>query len=205
MTEPSDPRSAGEAIRQAATRAVSGSRVVGAVQSGTAQIRRYVRTSFLYQWLTAEPDPEVIVIDLRETWTVSPFLSVLDRIISELNRALDSSRIGSLATAAGTAVRATPLRVLGFVLTALGATVAIGTLLTTGATTGLIIGLVVILSGAVATRDERDWKTLSETQTVEWLRRVFEPPAPPENTADHDSTDDNSENTDRSADSNELE
>jgi hypothetical protein len=38
--------------------------------------------SALYRWLTAEPEPEVIVIDLRETWTVGPLLRVLDRMIS---------------------------------------------------------------------------------------------------------------------------
>jgi hypothetical protein len=32
--------------------------------------------------LTAEPEPDVIVIDLRETWTVGPFLRLLDKLIS---------------------------------------------------------------------------------------------------------------------------
>ncbi|WP_121821394.1 hypothetical protein [Halostella salina] len=42
---------------------------------------RWVRGSWLYRWLTAEPDPEVIVIDLRETYTVGPFVRLLDRIV----------------------------------------------------------------------------------------------------------------------------
>ena len=127
MTETPEPRSLREVFRQTATQALAGSRVVSAVQSWTAraspyvrasvlyqsgsrivgavrswiaQLGRYVRGSFFYQWFTAEPDPEVIVIDLRETWTVGPFIAVLDRAISELDRALDQSRVGSLATAA---------------------------------------------------------------------------------------------------------
>ncbi|WP_313692502.1 hypothetical protein [Halorarum halobium] len=37
-----------------------------------------VRNAFLYRWLTKEPEPEVVVIDLRETWTVGPAIRVLD-------------------------------------------------------------------------------------------------------------------------------
>lgn len=31
-------------------------------------------------WLTAEPEPEVIVIDLRETYTIGPLIAALDRV-----------------------------------------------------------------------------------------------------------------------------
>lgn len=40
------------------------------------------RNSWLYRWLTAEPEPEVIVIDLRETWTVGPVIDLLDWCLS---------------------------------------------------------------------------------------------------------------------------
>lgn len=58
--------------------------------------RWFIRTtnhSYLYRWLTKEPEPEVIVIDLRETWTVGPLIALLDHMITagtpaatELNR-----------------------------------------------------------------------------------------------------------------------
>lgn len=38
------------------------------------------RASWLYRWLTAEPEPEVIVIDLRETYTVGPLIAALGRV-----------------------------------------------------------------------------------------------------------------------------
>jgi hypothetical protein len=41
-------------------------------------IPSWVGSSVLYRWLTAEPEPDVIVIDLRETWTVGPVVAVLD-------------------------------------------------------------------------------------------------------------------------------
>ena len=57
-----------------------------------------VRASFLFRWLTKEPEPEVVVIDLRETWTVGPAIYVLDLLVdratpywraSTLKRGLD--------------------------------------------------------------------------------------------------------------------
>ncbi|SDM92166.1 hypothetical protein SAMN04487949_2854 [Halogranum gelatinilyticum] len=59
---------------------------------------RAVEQSFVYRWLTKEPNPEVIVIDLRETYTVGPFVRLVDSIVdaatpywhgSGLKRALD--------------------------------------------------------------------------------------------------------------------
>jgi hypothetical protein len=46
----------------------------------------------LYQWLTAEPEPEVIVIDLRDSYTVGPILAILDRIAQRLIPLMQSSQ-----------------------------------------------------------------------------------------------------------------
>jgi hypothetical protein len=46
----------------------------------------------IHRWLTAEPDPDVIVVDLRETVTVGPVILVLDRIVESVSgRSRDSS------------------------------------------------------------------------------------------------------------------
>lgn len=42
------------------------------------------RHSFLYRWLTKEPEPEVIVIDLRDTYTVGPVIEILNRLVDWL-------------------------------------------------------------------------------------------------------------------------
>ena len=180
----SRPRSATERLRRTAAKALSGSRLAAAARSGTARIGRYVRASFLYRWLTAEPDPDVIVIDLRDTWTVGPFLAVLDRLVSGLARGFDGSRAGAVAGVAVAAIRSRPLRVVGVGTTAVGGAVVLGTLLTTGATTGLTVGAVAMLAGVVLTRDERDWETLRETRAVDLLRRALEPPEPPDRAAE---------------------
>ena len=58
-----------------------------------------VRHSALYRWLTAEPDPDVIVIDLRETWTVGPVIAVVDRVFGALEDAAPDSKGVALAAA----------------------------------------------------------------------------------------------------------
>ena len=65
------------------------SQVVAALQVGSD----WVRESWLYQWLTKEPEPEVIVIDLRETYTVGPFIHLLDRMIEEALPYWEHSRL----------------------------------------------------------------------------------------------------------------
>lgn len=84
-----------ENAESAIARVLEGSRVVDAVQRARAatgsrlravgdRAASVVRESFVYRWLTAEPDPEVVVIDLRETYTVGPFITVLDRVVDAL-------------------------------------------------------------------------------------------------------------------------
>ena len=62
------------------------SRILDALDQAGAVLGRTLRSSRLYAWLTAEPDPEVIVIDLRETYTVGPIIGVLDRLAPVVER-----------------------------------------------------------------------------------------------------------------------
>jgi hypothetical protein len=55
------------------------------------------RASRLYRWLTTEPEPDVIVIDLRETYTVGPFIAVLDVIAPRMARFWQNSGLASVA------------------------------------------------------------------------------------------------------------
>jgi hypothetical protein len=57
-------------------------RAIEASRLGVAgrTVSKWTRNSWLYRWLTAEPEPDVVVIDLRETWTVGPVLTVLDSV-----------------------------------------------------------------------------------------------------------------------------
>jgi hypothetical protein len=57
--------------------AVEGSGVARASREGT----EWARASFLCRWLTKEPEPDVVVIDLRETLSVGPIIALLDRVL----------------------------------------------------------------------------------------------------------------------------
>lgn len=54
------------------------------VTSVARRFARAARLSYLYRWFTAEPDPDVIVIDLRETYTVGPVIALLDSLFDWL-------------------------------------------------------------------------------------------------------------------------
>ncbi|NHN40965.1 hypothetical protein G9C85_04850 [Halorubellus sp. JP-L1] len=73
-----------------------GSVVSSAAAKGTGVVERvanFVRGSSLYRWLTAEPEPDVVVIDLRETYTIGPFIRLLDAIIECLQPYWEASTI----------------------------------------------------------------------------------------------------------------
>lgn len=141
---------------------------------------RYVRHSWLYRWLTVEPEPEVIVIDLRETYTVGPFIRLLDRILEDFTRATASSRAVELARRVESRFRTRPLRVLGAAI--LGAVVLSGlvSFLLGQLGMGWFVGHAVLTGLSVlGLRSERTLEDLTETRAWELLVAVFEPPEPP--------------------------
>lgn len=85
-------------------------------------------------------------------------------------------------------------------MTTLGAALTVATMLTSDTMTRGIIGLVVLLVGVIATRDDRDWQTLRETQLAEVLRRVLGPPSLPANAQNDDSVENSATDEDHSTD-----
>lgn len=149
-----------------------------------------VRHSYLYRWLTAEPDPDVIVIDLRETWTVGPFIRLLDATIDRLAPAVKDSRVAGAVQKTTTITRQQPAVVAGLALLVAGvilglASVAAGTL----GTTRLALTAILLGGGALATRERRSWSDLRETRPVALLIAALEPPEPPEEDTPRDDPD----------------
>ncbi len=158
---------------------VAGSAIVAASRDAGRRIAAWVRGSAIYKWLTAEPDPDVIVIDLRETWTVGPFLLVLDHVIGALVAAASGSRLVEVALAGADAIRAAPLRAGGVGAAVVGLLVAVRGVLGGPAIAPLALGVGVAAGGLIAMRDDRDWETLRETRPVELAIAALEPPEPP--------------------------
>lgn len=63
-------------IRNASHTSVIGTQLS---DSNKSQVASVVRCSFLYRWLTKEPEPTVIIIDLHETLSVGPICELLNR------------------------------------------------------------------------------------------------------------------------------
>lgn len=71
-----------DSVLGTARRWIDGAGTLGAAETAGSRFAVLARRSWLYRWLTAEPEPEVVVIDLRETYTVGPMLAVLDRCLA---------------------------------------------------------------------------------------------------------------------------
>lgn len=140
------------------------------------------RSSFLYRWLTAEPDPEVIVIDLRETWTAGPVIAGIDRTLAELAPGVESATITGAIRATSRQIARAPIRYLSMGLLGLVAASLVGqTLLMGPPSTTLIIGhLAVALLAAGGVRVTASATELRESRLGRWLADAFEPPEPPD-------------------------
>lgn len=156
------------------------SRTVTVGQQLLMTITRWVKHSAGYQWLTAEPDPQVIVIDLRESIFVGPVIRVLDRLMAGVGAATPSSRMYHQATTAAGAVRASPLRVGGLVLVStIVLHIVVSVFMGSASMSTAVVWAALGVLALVGYRDRRSWAELRETRVVEWIVAAFEPPEPP--------------------------
>jgi len=58
-----------------------------------------------WQWLTADPDPDVIVIDLRETLTVGPVIVAIEWIVDRIAALYRGSRLETAVATVGRRLR----------------------------------------------------------------------------------------------------
>ncbi|WP_440764294.1 hypothetical protein [Natronorubrum sp. DTA7] len=171
------PKSTLEALEERLRRGISQSRLSGGVRT----LARFVRHSRLYRWFTAEPEPDVIVIDLRETYTVGPFIRLLDRCLEGLSDAAGTSKTAGAVSRLDAAFRVRPLQVVGLamiaaVLVSLLVSVALGQL----GTALLVAHAAFVLVSLLGLRSERTLEEITETRGWTVLATAFEPPEPPE-------------------------
>lgn len=141
--------------------------------------RRYVEGSWLYRWLTKEPDPDVIVIDLRETLTVGPWLAAIDRGMRWLLPAAASSILYTASHRGHALVTARPVQLVSL----LAGLVAMGVLLagvTAHSTPLVVVATALAVAAALGSRITWTWEDLQETRGYQTLAAAFEPPEPPE-------------------------
>jgi len=145
------------------------------------QFTGYVRASYCYRWLTAEPDPDVIVIDLRETYTVGPFIRLLDTVIDELETGYTNSQAEHTISRITAAIQAQPIRLLGIVgLACIPLSLLTLTLTGSISTTLFAAHLVMSILSAAALRSTHSLADLLESRPAKLLIAALEPPEPPE-------------------------
>ena len=156
--------------------------------------QRAVSESALYGWLTAEPDPDVIVIDLRETRTVGPVIRIIDRVFAALAASTPSSRVARGGRSLITMFKTRPLKLFGAVILvgALGGLLG-GALTGTLSVPQAIVLFILALLAIPGIRSEIPLTELRETALITTLADAFEPPEPP---ATNRSTDQRNETDD---------
>ncbi|ELY95682.1 hypothetical protein C483_01014 [Natrialba hulunbeirensis JCM 10989] len=144
--------------------------------------KHYVEQSYCYRWLTAEPDPDVIVIDLRETWTVGPVIRVLDHVLARLDVALESSGLATRGRQGWATIRDRPVRIVSLLVLPLILISLLYSVQRDAAPSELVVvsALGVTALAAAGTRSQRSLDELVETRAGQWLIAAFEPPEPPE-------------------------
>ena len=166
-----------DATRSRLQRAIDNSLLVRTTRGIESTLGRWGRGSRLVQWFLAEPDPEVIVIDLRETYTVGPVLRVLDRVVAVAGRIDDRTGISDAVSRLAAIVTSAPLFALGVLL----ASIALGGIVTSLTSDGAIGGWLILLGLALlATRETRSAAELARTRVGKAVIAAFEPPEPPE-------------------------
>lgn len=140
-----------------------------------------VRSSWAFRWLTAEPEADVVVVDLRETTTVGPVLAVLDGTFRAVVPAWRSAATGRLTRDTRDAFERRPVRAASQV-----ALVAVATNLVLRLATGTLDHLVLggsLLLAALAlagTRSEASSDAIADSRSVRLLRSILRPPDPPD-------------------------
>lgn len=142
-----------------------------------ARTRRVVVDSFSYRWLTAEPDPEVIVIDLRETYTVGPLVAALDRLAGRLGDATTGARTVVVGRGLAAECRAAPVRLVGVALAAAAALALLaGTALGALGPPLAVVLVALALAGLAGTRVTASWRDLADSRVGRLVVAVLEPP-----------------------------
>jgi hypothetical protein len=166
-----------ESLRDRLGRAVDDSLLVRTTRRVEATLAGWVHGSRIVRWFLAEPDPEVVVIDLRKTYTVGPLLDVLDRVVTTGSRLAERTGATGALSKATARIESEPLRVFGILLLA----VAIAGLAVAALSEGALGGWLILLGVALlASRERRSAGELGRTRAGRALKAAFEPPEPPE-------------------------
>lgn len=145
------------------------------------QIMDWTRQSFLYGWLTKEPEPDVIVIDLRDTYSVGPIIGWLDRAIARCIPITESATVTEMFRAARRYVNRRPVRALSIVIIgSVMADIIMGIVTFSLSRQGLLLRFGLLGVALWGTRSRRTLPEILASQPVQFVIKLLEPPEPVE-------------------------
>jgi hypothetical protein len=148
---------------------------------------RLARNSWSYRWLTAEPDPDVVVIDLRDTMIIGPVLGLYDRLLGPLVRYWRGAWTGAVTTRLAMRFVARPIQVVSAVaLVAILTNLLLLTGLGSPPQSAMGVRLVLASLALAGTRVSVSAEEMTETGTYRRAVKLLSPPDPPEHVEQND-------------------
>jgi len=143
--------------------------------------KQFIESSWLYRWLTAEPDPEVVVIDLRETVSLRAVLRQTEQLIRKFIVVMPTSGGLQFGYRLRAQFLAHPIRVVSFAIIGV-VLLSLVPVLTAGDEPLLAVFLLfaLLLLALRGTQETVSWAELTDSQWYQTLLALFEPPDPPQ-------------------------
>jgi len=143
-------------------------------------LERWIRSAWLYQWLTAEPEADVVVIDLRDSLALGPLFVALDGLAS-VSSWLENASAWRLLRAAGHDLAARPIRAASLlVLVAAGTETTLSMVVGGLTSAGFGLRLLVLAFALAGTRIRHSPAELRESRVYDLFAQLLVPPEPVE-------------------------
>lgn len=163
------------ALRKAIHKHTVGTYAESTTRSLVRITSRIARNSWLYSWLTAEPDSQTIVIDFQETTTIGHLLSILTRFFKTASRVGPTARFSLRASQFETAVGNRPIKSASVLLLSLGVSVFLYMWPNVG-TIWFSTLAVLILTAGIGLALEHFRVAYTRSLTRWFIERAFPPP-----------------------------
>jgi hypothetical protein len=124
-------------------------------------IEQTIKISWLYQWLTAEPESEVVTVNLRETFAAGPVINISTWTISLIVPAVAQAQMAKAARWVITTVWTAPIRAAGFALIGIIITeISFQLVVNDLSTLGFAIRAAIALLAVIGMQFRLDWDSL---------------------------------------------
>lgn len=135
--------------------------------------RSLTRSSFLYRWLATDPDPDPIVIDLRDSFLLRPIVRIIGKSLYTHNSSL-TFRVANTLKAE---FEKSPIRLTSaLLLPPMISVFLIPDMLAASSIPEVIPMLVILFLIAGGTQLDSSWAAISKSKTIKFVIGIFSPP-----------------------------